>query len=99
MYELRKPEDRPKYLEERIDDLEAKLDRILRILERNAGRMSMQEIAAFWGVTKSSLYRSKRYLLPDFGRNVPHNGYLREDVMRWADKGEAQLYKEWKGLV
>ena len=94
--DVKKIEGKPRYLEDRIDDLDAKLDRVLRILERNAGRMSMQEIAAFWGVTKSSLYRSKRYLLPDFGKKVPHNGYLREDVMRWAEKGEMELYRQWK---
>lgn len=89
--------DKPLFLEERIGNIEGKLEKILRILECHSGRMTMDEIAAFWGVKKSSLYRGKRYLLPDFGQKIPHNGYTREEVMRWAEKGEDALFREWKG--
>ena len=88
---------KPLFLEERVGNIEEKLEKILRILERHSGRMTMDEIASFWGVKKSSLYKGNRYLLPDFGKKIPHNGYTREEVYAWAEKGEEALFREWKG--
>lgn len=89
--------NRPIYLEQRFERLEAKVDRLLELMGDGDQLMSVADIAKHLGVSRQTLYKSKRYLLPNFGRDQEKR-YPRSLVMDWLAKGEANLYREWKQL-
>ena len=85
------------FLEERISEIESKVDRILIILGDGNRTMSVKDIAEMLHVSRQALYTSKRYLLPDFGRGLKEGRkYTRSEVLQWNSKGEKQLYEEWR---
>ena len=90
--------EHPRYIEERLESLELKMDRMLELLGDGNQEMTMKEIAERAQCSVASLYGSKRYLLPDYGRGVGSGRkYTRQEVSLWLAKGEDQLKKEWKG--
>ena len=55
------------------------------------------EIADYCKCSRASLYKGKRYLLPDFGQGLSEGRkFTRKEVFEWLAKGEVQLRKEWK---
>lgn len=87
--------ENPKYLEEWMPIINRKLDTLLSLMGADNQEMTVSDIARMCKVSRDSLYRSKRYLLPDFGREKGRKRYPRKDVVEWLSRGEAQLRKEW----
>ena len=82
-------------LEERVEELNRKVDRILLLLGNGNRTMTVADIAEQLGCTRQTLYTSKRYLLPNFGKDRKHR-YTVSEVQEWLSRGEANLYNEWK---
>lgn len=91
------------YMEQRLESIERKLDEL--IASQKNPLMTVQEIADYLGVSRSRLYTTKRYLLPDFGRAVSEGKrnikYSRREVDKWLSQGVDNLKLQWdrKGLV
>ena len=87
------------YLEEKIDELNQKVDRMLVLMGDAEQCMTIQDIANMLHVSRQALYTNKRYLLPDFGRSLKKGKkYTRSEVAAWNAKGEKKLYEEWKQI-
>ena len=87
------------YIEEKINEIDNKLDRILLLMGDMNKSMTIQSIADMLGVPRQSLYTNKRYLLPDFGKDLKKGKkYTKSEVIAWNSKGDQNLYREWKGL-
>lgn len=84
-----------RYIEDRMDAIERKLDTVLSILGADNSTMTIRDIAELANCSRESLYKNKRYLLPNFGRDHKHR-YSRKEVMEWLAKGEETLRKEWR---
>lgn len=72
-------------LEDRLSMLERKADEILDIMRAtqqaeiaNTKLVGVSDIARMLGVTRTTLYTSQRYRLPNFGRKMPG------EEMRWT---------------
>lgn len=92
-----KDNTKPKHIEDRLEAIEDKLDRVLIALGDGKQRMNIQDIADMCKVSRQSLYTTKRYLLPDFGEGLKEGRkYTRSEVIAWLSKGENELYEEWK---
>lgn len=88
---------KPRFIEERLTAIEDKLDRLLIAIGEGEQRMTVRDIAEMKGISRQTLYTTKRYLLPDFGEGLDKGRkYTRAEVINWLAKGEAQLYKDWK---
>ena len=63
--------------------------------------MSLDEIAKHYGVSKQSLHKGKKYLLPNFGRKkdgAKRNTYTWGEVLEWERKGIENLKREYMTL-
>ena len=84
------------FIEERLELIEQKLDMLISLFNADNRYMSMQEIADYYGVSKQSLYKEKRYLLPDFGKQQAEgkrNTYTCREVMEWS-KQDLRVLKD-----
>ena len=91
-------EAKPVHIEDRLESMEQKIDRLLVLMGDSDDRMiSLQEIADICHCSRQSLYKGKRYLLPDFGQGLKEGRrYTRGEFYRWISKGEEALYREWR---
>lgn len=89
-------DSKPVYMEERIENIEKMVSRILGYFESDNDMMHVSDIAKMCKVSPSSMYKNKRYLIPNFGVNIPKEGFSRREVMDWLNKGQAELYRLWK---
>ena len=86
-----------KCIEDQLVDIQIKLDRLLSLAGDDLRRMTITEIADYCKCSRASLYKGKRYLLPDFGQGLSEGRkFTRKEVFEWLAKGEVQLRKEWK---
>ena len=85
-------------IEERLERIEEKQDLILSLIGAESSEMTVTDIAKMCGVSRQSLYKDKRYLLPNFGQEKGRKKYRRVDVLLWLSKGEDALRKEWKNF-
>ena len=84
-------------IEDRLAHIEEKVDRLLSLAGDDVRRMTISEIADYCKCSRASLYKGKRYLLPDFGKGLSEGRkYTRKEVFEWLAKGEVRLRKEWK---
>ena len=85
------------YIEDKLTCIENKLDRILMLLEenRNSRYLSVKDIASICGISRQTLYTTKRYLIPNFGEG-PRRKYTLAEVQTWLGRGEDELKEEWK---
>ena len=94
-------EKKPIYTEQKIDVILEMVTDMYKVLMAPDARISVDEIARYWGVNKRSLYGARRYLLPDFGRTEEkgkHRTYTRKEFQKWAAIGRDELKRRWKTL-
>ena len=89
------------YLEELLIQMQKSLERIETRLDQLEvkGIMTVSDIADYTKVNKSLLYTTKRYLLPDFGRNAKEGQrmeWTKQEVMDWLKRGTDVLKREYE---
>ena len=91
-------EEKPRFMEEKVDRILDLVTGMYRVLCDTERPMTLDEIAQFWGVSKRSLYSTRRYLLPDFGRHrdgEKRKTYTRGEFMEWASLGREELKRRY----
>lgn len=87
-------QDKHLTIEDRLESMESKVDIIIDLLS-SARRMTMKEIADYYKVPRQSLYTTRRYLLPNFGKDMPKDGYTFGEVVAWSAYGVENLRQAW----
>lgn len=81
------------YLEERLIEIEEKLDALLR--NDDLRIMTPQDVADMVGIPLSTLYKTKRFLLPPYEGTGPMS-WTKKEVKDYLAKGIGVLEREYK---
>ena len=85
-----------------IADLQRKMDLLLRINGGETIPMSVKDVAEMYGKTRTAMYATYRYLLPNFGLDETGNvvnEWTRGEVIEWNSRPIADRKRELKGRV
>lgn len=75
------------YLEQRLEAIEKKLDLFLTLIGNDTKPMNVKAIAKMYGKSRTSMYGTNRYLLPNFGFGADGKNtvseWTRKEVIEW----------------
>lgn len=81
------------YLEEKLTIIEQKLDALLK--NDSMRIMTPQDVADMVGIPLSTLYKTKRFLLPPYDGTGPMS-WTKKEVEDYLSKGIGSLEREYK---
>lgn len=92
-----------RYLEEEIEEIKQTLNEIRELIGGNTQIMTVKDIAAFYNKTRTAMYTTYRYLLPNFGLTKDGKNTIKEwtrkEVIEWNSRPLQERKDELKNMV